>query len=180
MLGCYGNEKIKTPNLDRLGREGVCFDNAYCNSPICVPSRAVFATGDYASRNGYWDNAHAYEGEVKSWGGRLHEEGYSVTTIGKLHYKNDSPETGFVDQRIPLNIKNGVGDVYGAIRDKEITRYQFRDALLSAGAGESDYITYDREVAQRAAAYLKTEGAGKEKPFVLYVGFVTPDRKSVV
>ena len=69
MLGCYGNEKVKTPNLDRLGAEGVCFDNAYCNSPICVPSRAVFATGDYASRNGYWDNAHAYGGEVKSWKG---------------------------------------------------------------------------------------------------------------
>ena len=174
MLGCYGNEKIKTPNLDRLGAEGVCFDNAYCNSPICVPSRALFATGDFASRHGYWDNAHAYGGEVKSWGGRLSEEGYSVTAIGKLHYKNESPRTGFTDQRIPLNIKNGVGDVYGAIRDKEITRYQFRDALLTAGAGESDYITYDREVARRSAEYLKTEGIGKEKPFVLYVGFVTP------
>ena len=174
MLGCYGNEKIKTPNLDRLASEGVCFDNAYCNSPICVPSRAAFATGNYASRNGYWDNAHAYGGEVKSWGGRVAEEGYSVTTIGKLHYKNDSPETGFLDQRIPLNIKNGVGDVYGAIRDKEITRYQFRDALLQAGAGDSDYIQYDQEVARRAAEFLKTEGASGEKPFVLNVGFVTP------
>lgn len=55
-----------------------------------------------------------------------------------------------------------------------VTRYQFRDALLTAGAGESDYITYDREVARRSAEYLKTEGIGKEKPFVLYVGFVTP------
>lgn len=174
MLGCYGNDRIKTPNLDRLAAEGICFDQAYCNSPICVPSRAVFATGDYASRNHYWDNAHAYAGEVKSWGGRLHEEGYPVTTIGKLHYKNASPETGFVDQRIPLNIKNEVGDVYGAIRDQQITRYQFRDALLQAGAGESDYITYDREVAKRAAEYLKEEGAVSEKPFVLYVGFVTP------
>ncbi len=174
MLGCYGNEKIKTPNLDQLAAEGVRFDEAYCNSPICVPSRAVFATGNYASRNGYWDNAHAFGGEVRSWGGRLLEEGYSVTAIGKLHYKNDSPRTGFVDQRIPLNIKNGVGDVYGAIRDRDITRYQFRDALLTAGAGESDYIVYDREVARRAAEYLKTEGMKKEKPFVLYVGFVTP------
>lgn len=174
MLGCYGNEKIQTPNLDRLASEGVCFDNAYCNSPICVPSRAAFATGNYASRNGYWDNAHAYGGEVRSWGTRAEEEGYSVTTIGKLHYKNDSPATGFVDQRIPLNIKNGVGDVYGAIRDKEITRYQFRDALLQAGAGSSDYIRYDQEVARRAAEFLKTEGASSEKPFVLNVGFVTP------
>lgn len=174
MLGCYGNDCIRTPNLDRLASDGVCFDNAYCNSPICVPSRAVFATGDYASRNHYWDNAHAYAGEVKSWGGRLNEEGYPVTTIGKLHYKNASPETGFLDQRIPLNIKNEVGDVYGAIRDKEITRYQFRDALLQAGAGESDYITYDREVARRAAEYLMAEGTAAQKPFVLYVGFVTP------
>lgn len=174
MLGCYGNDFIKTPNLDRLAAEGVCFDNAYCNSPICVPSRAVFATGDYASRNQYWDNAHAYAGEVKSWGGRLREEGYPVTAIGKLHYKNASPETGFSDQRIPLNIKNEVGDVYGAIRDKEITRYQFRDALVQAGAGESDYITYDREVAKRAAEYLTLEAGAAERPFVLYVGFVTP------
>lgn len=174
MLGCYGNDRIKTPNLDRMAAEGVCFDQAYCNSPICVPSRAAFATGNYASRNRYWDNAHAFGGEVKSWGSRLEEEGYSVTTIGKLHYKNSSPETGFVDQRIPLNIKNEVGDVYGAIRDNKITRYQFRDALLTAGPGESDYITYDREVARRSAEYLKNEGAGSEKPFVLYVGFVTP------
>lgn len=174
MLGCYGNDRVKTPNLDRLAAEGVCFDRAYCNSPICVPSRAAFATGNYASRNHYWDNAHAFGGEVKSWGSRLEEEGYSVTTIGKLHYKNDSPETGFVDQRIPLNIKNEVGDVYGAIRDNKITRYQFRDALLTAGAGESDYITYDREVARRSAEFLKQEGTVSEKPFVLYVGFVTP------
>lgn len=174
MLGCYGNEKIHTPNLDRLAASGVCFDQAYCNSPICVPSRAVFATGDYASRNGYWDNAHAYGGEVKSWGGRLNEMGIPVTTVGKLHYKNDSPETGFTDQRIPLNIKNGIGDVYGAIRDREITRYQFRDALLTAGAGTSDYIVYDQEVARRAADYLRTEAAVSERPFVLYVGFVTP------
>lgn len=174
MLGCFGNDSIRTPNLDQLAKEGVCFDNAYCSSPICVPSRAAFATGNYASRNGYWDNAHAFGGEVRSWGGRLEEEGYSVTTIGKLHYKNASPKTGFLDQRIPLNIKNGVGDVYGAIRDKEITRYQFRDALLQAGAGHSDYIDYDREVARRAAQFLKGESAGKEKPFALFVGFVTP------
>ena len=174
MLGCYGNDRVKTPNLDRLAAEGVRFDNAYCNSPICVPSRAAFATGNYASRNGYWDNACAYGGEVRSWGGRLHGEGYPVTTIGKLHYKNDSPKTGFVDQRIPLNIKNGVGDVYGAIRDGEITRYQFRDALLAAGPGQSDYIAYDREVARRAAEFLCAEGTKSEKPFVLNVGFVTP------
>lgn len=174
MLGCYGNPVVQTPNLDRLAARGVCFDNAYTNCPVCVPSRAAMAIGDYGSRHGYWDNAYAYEGQTKSWGGRLEEAGYHVTTIGKLHFKGDMPETGFLDQRIPLHIKDGVGDVYGEIRDHEITRPQFRKALLDASAGESDYTRYDREVARQAAAFLKNEGTQSEKPFALMVGFVAP------
>lgn len=175
MTGCYGNTKVKTPNLDRLAAEGVRFDAAYCNSPICVPSRAAMATGRYAFAGGYWDNAHAYAGELTSWGGRLHEQGYSVTTIGKLHYKDDRPETGFVDQRIPLNIKNGIGDIYGSIRHKQIARYQFRDAILQAGPGDSDYIKYDKAIARRAADYLRQAVANPgDKPFALFVGMVTP------
>ena len=174
MMECYGNPYVKTPNLTQLAAKGVSFDNAYCNSPICVPSRAALATGNYASINGYWDNAHAFAGECPSWGTRLCEQGFPVTTIGKLHYKGDMPETGFPDQRIPLNIKNGVGDVYGAIRNKKITRYQFRDAIKQACVGESDYIRYDRAIARQAAEYLKNEGTRQQKPFTLFVGFVTP------
>ena len=48
VLGCYGNSIVQTPNLDRLARIGTVFSNAYCNVPICVPSRASFATGQYA------------------------------------------------------------------------------------------------------------------------------------
>lgn len=180
MVGCYGNPAVKTPNLDELAARGVCFDSAYTNCPVCVPSRAAMASGDYGSRHGYWDNAHAYDGAVKSWGGRLREEGFSVTTIGKLHFKGEMPETGFTDQRIPLHIKDGVGDIYGEIRDKQVTRPQFRRALLEACAGESDYTRYDREVARRAAEFLKSEGAGADKPFALMVGFVAPHFPLVV
>ncbi len=174
MLGCYGNSAVKTPNLDRLAANGVCFDAAYTNCPVCVPARAAMAIGDYGSRHGYWDNAYAYDGKVKSWGGRLTEQGFPVTTIGKLHFKGEMKETGFPDQRIPLHIKDGVGDVYGEIRDRQITRPQFRKALEDACAGESDYTRYDREVARRAAEFLRTEGAASEKPFALMVGFVAP------
>ena len=48
--GCYGHPVVQTPNLDRLAAEGVLFENAYCNNPICVPSRMSFLTGQYASR----------------------------------------------------------------------------------------------------------------------------------
>lgn len=180
VLGCYGNEFVKTPNLDQLAAEGVRFDAAYCNSPICVPARAAFATGRYASSCGYWDNAHAFDGACASWGTRLTEAGRRVVTIGKLHYKNEDPQTGFPEQRIPLNIKNGVGDIYGSIRDKEITRYQFRDALQQASAGESDYIRYDRAIADRSAAFLRREAVNESSPWALHIGFVTPHFPLVV
>ena len=174
MLGCYGNPAIQTPNIDALASRGICYDNAYTPCPVCVPARAAMAIGDYGSRHGYWDNAYAYEGNVPSWGARLEEEGYRVTTIGKLHFKNDTDKTGFSDQRIPLHIKEGVGDLYGEIRNKTITRPQFRKALLDASPGESDYTRYDMEIARRAAQYLREEGRTSEKPFALMVGFVAP------
>jgi len=46
-IGSYGHPLVKTPNIDRLAEEGVLFENAYCNDPICGPSRASFMTGLY-------------------------------------------------------------------------------------------------------------------------------------
>lgn len=174
MIGAYGNKAIKTPNLDELAQRGTVFSNAYTSCPLCAPARASLAIGDYASKYGFYDNVLAFDGSVKSWGHRLQENGVNVTTIGKLHFKSDDPNTGFNDQRIPLHIKNGVGDVYGEIRDKEITRPQFATALYDAKTGESDYIKYDKEVARRAVDYLKNEAVSSDKPFVLQVGFVSP------
>ena len=52
VMGCSGHPLVQTPNLDRLAGEGTRFDNAYCNSPICVPSRMAFFTGNYCHRIG--------------------------------------------------------------------------------------------------------------------------------
>ena len=51
MLGCYGHPMVHTPNLDWISETGVRFDNAYCASSLCCPSRAAIATGLYAARN---------------------------------------------------------------------------------------------------------------------------------
>ena len=55
MLGCYGNQEIKTPNIDNLARGGLRFNNAFCASPICSPSRATFFTGRLPSQHGIHD-----------------------------------------------------------------------------------------------------------------------------
>lgn len=174
MLGCYGNDLIHTPNLDRIAENGVRFENAYCNSPVCVPSRSSMVTGRYVHDGEYWDNAQGFGGGVPSFGTRLYEQGYPNAAIGKMHLESNTPETGFVDQRITLHMVDGVGDVYGCIRDKTITRPQFRTTLNNAGPGETDYTRYDRDIAQHAIGYLKDETKNFTKPFVLYVGFVSP------
>src|SRR5688572_6590711 len=55
-LGCYGNKDIRTPNIDKLAAEGTLFTRAYCNNPVCSPSRAAFLTGLLSSQHG----VHSY------------------------------------------------------------------------------------------------------------------------
>ena len=176
ITGCYGNHVVHTPNIDALARRGTLFENAYTACPICVPARAALATGNYASAGGYWDNAHPFDGNAPSWGERLHNAGVSVTTIGKLHFKDASEHT-FPGQRIPLNAAGGVGDLMTAVRSANGTTDKLRQQVEAAGAGDSDYLHYDRNVARLSAEFLANEAApmtAAGKPWCLYVGFTTP------
>ena len=176
VLGAYGHSMIRTPNLDRLAARGTRFANAYTNCPICVPARAAFATGQYVHRIRYWDNAIAYDGRVPSWGHRLMAQGHRVTSIGKLHYVDSDPKrNGFDEEILPLHIVNGVGDLLGLIRDELPRRPGSAKLGPEAGRGESEYTHYDRSIAQETVRWL-TEVAPRyrEKPWALYVGFVSP------
>lgn len=175
VLGCYGNPTIKTPNLDALAARGTLFRNAYCPTPICVPSRASLATGRYAHTIDSWDNGTPYIGtEADSWGKRLSEQGHKVTTIGKLHYRKVGDPSGFDDQRLPMHVLDGVGDVYGCLRDQIPVRTHSREHILNAGAGEVEYTRYDRATTEEAIRFLTNEGPEQEKPWALFVSLVFP------
>ncbi len=181
VLSYYKNDYVKTPNLDKLCEDGVFFENAYCNNPICVPARASMTTGNYSHRDSYWDNCHPYDGTGGGWGKRLTEEGYNVTTIGKLHYKDDSPESGFPDQRVPLHLKDGVGNLTLCIRGREMLRRNHHKHLLNAKEGLSDYNEFDLKVTEKTVEFLKDAGSNPtEKPFCLYVGLVAPHAPLIV
>ncbi len=107
---------VKSPNLDALAAGGTLFENAYCNCPICVPSRASFATGRYVHAIGYWDNAFPYRGTPPSWGHRLHDTGHRCDSIGKLHYRGSDDPNGFDNEILPLHVLKGEGDVQGMLR----------------------------------------------------------------
>ncbi len=175
VLGYNGHRVVKTPHLDRLASRGTVFENAYSSSPICVPARATFATGQYVHHNRCWDNALAYDGTMPSWAHVLREAGHHVTSIGKLHYTSEEIDSGFTEQIIPMHIEAGVGDLYGLIRDPLPVRYQSADLARSIGPGESSYNKYDRDITQRTVEWLNTTGRlHHPKPWVLYASFIAP------
>ncbi len=175
VTGCYGNAVARTPNIDALAARGTRFVNAYCSTPICVPSRASFATGRYAFTIGAWDNASPYTGEqARSWGHRLVAHGHHVTTVGKLHYRSADDDNGFPDERLPMHVLEGVGDLYGLLRAEMPIRPQSRHQVYEARAGESEYIRYDRAVARESARWLREEAGRYDTPWCLMASFVTP------
>ena len=85
-IGALGNEHVRTPNLDRLVAEGVAFTQAYCQCPVCTPSRASFLTGRYPSTIHVNRNGNAYfPNNVTLITRRLADVGYDCGLAGKLH-----------------------------------------------------------------------------------------------
>ncbi len=151
-LGCYGHPFVKTPHLDRLAANGTLFERAYTNSPICVPARATIATGRHVHETRCWDNAIAYDGQMRSWSHRMQQTGHSVVSVGKLHYRNSDNLAGFDRQIVPMHITDGRGDTLGLVRDPPPVRTQGRKFAEEIGPGDSAYIQYDKRIAGEACA----------------------------
>ena len=81
------NPKIRTPNLNRLAREGVQFDRAYCNNPVCSPSRSTMITGLYPAWHGCWTIGVKLPEDVPTVGDLFQDNGYRSMLIGKAHFQ---------------------------------------------------------------------------------------------
>jgi len=84
-LGHKGHPDVLTPNLDRLAAEGVRFDNATCQNPICTPSRMCFISGQYAHNHGYYGLSGPNPNGLPTLFGHFRRNGYRTGAIGKIH-----------------------------------------------------------------------------------------------
>jgi uncharacterized sulfatase len=92
-LGCYGNKQSKTPNMDRLAKDGVRFLNAFTATPVCSPSRVSFLTGKYGTQVKITDWINPKESaaglgipkDAITWMSVLQQAGYHTGLIGKWH-----------------------------------------------------------------------------------------------
>jgi N-acetylglucosamine-6-sulfatase len=97
-LSLLGHPWIKTPNIDRIGREGAIFTNAFVTTPLCSPSRASFLTGRWVHSHGIVDNTNRNEQSHKliTFPALQRAAGYETAYVGKWHMGNDSmPRPGF-------------------------------------------------------------------------------------
>lgn len=84
-IGAYGNKIAKTPNIDRIAKEGAIFKNFLVTNSICGPSRASLLTGKYSHKNGYKGNEGKFDVNQQLFTRLLREGGYQTAWIGKWH-----------------------------------------------------------------------------------------------
>ncbi len=179
--GAYGHPVVKTPNLDALAARGMRFDAAYCNSPLCAPSRAAFMTGQYISRTGAYDNAAELRASVPTFAHYLGALGYRTCLSGKMHFVGPDQLHGFAD-RVTTDIYPAdfawTPDWQNA--DTRIDKWYHNMATVrESGVAQATYqIDYDEETAFAARRWLmdraRDRTIGDTRPFCLIASFIHP------
>jgi arylsulfatase A-like enzyme len=154
-MSLAGNAILKTPNMDRIGREGIVFRNAFVINSLCSPSRASILSGTYSHRNGVLDNRMKTDVVAGTpWlPDLLHAAGYEVAFCGKSHQKS--------------SLRDRTWDYYFGYKNQG----RYKDPIVAEGVDGKDTMYpgwMDDVVTDKAVGWLKGR---KDKPFCLFLFF---------
>ncbi len=172
-LSCYGSPHIRTPNLDRLARDGVRFTDGYSAAPICSPTRFGLYTGRYPGRlrGGLEepiarpDELHGIPPEHPTLASLLKDAGYSTAMFGKWH-------CGFLPWYSPLRSGwdtffgnlSGAVDYYSKVSGTKVDLYE-------GEVPTEDLGYYTDTIADRAAAHIRRR---HDRPWLVNLNFTAP------
>jgi choline-sulfatase len=177
VLSAYGGRVAKTPTLDRLAREGVVFDNAYCNSPLCAPSRYALMSGQLPSATGGYDNAAEFAAATPTFAHYLRAAGYLTILSGKMHFCGADQLHGF-EERLTTDIYPAD---FGWTPDwtrpgERLDWYHDMDSVTRAGpCVRTNQLDFDEEVIFTARQKLFDLARGGDgRPFCMVVSLTHP------
>lgn len=181
-LGCYGDPRAKTPNIDALAARGVKFERAYCTFPLCGPSRNSMLTGLYPNSTGILTNAQIFRQTIPehhSLSQSFRHAGYLAARIGKLYHYNVPKSVGTDGHDDPASweIEMNPAGVDRLEEEKDIftlTPGQFGGTLSWYASPKSDEHHTDAMLAKDAEWVLERCAKEKDRPFFLAVGFFRP------
>jgi iduronate 2-sulfatase len=173
-LGCYGRAHIKSPNIDRIARQGLVFDRAYCQQAVCSPSRSSLLTGTRPDSTKVWDLVTHFRDalpNVVTLPQNFKQNGYFVQGMGKIfHAGFDDPRSWSVPWQTP-EAPTYAKKRTAPVKDEDKPRAKDGPPFESGDVADDFYK--DGKVADLAVSTLKTIGK-KTEPFFLAVGFARP------
>ncbi|WP_425400784.1 sulfatase [Aeoliella sp.] len=181
-LGCYGHAEVETPNLDQLAERGVRFAHAYCQYPLCGPSRNSMLTGLYPASTGILQNSQIFRQTIPrhhSLPQAFRLSGYFVGRIGKLYHYNVPNSIGTDGHDDPASWElelNPIG--YDRTVDPDeifsLRPGKFGATLSWYASPRSDEHLTDGMIADQADWVFERCAQRPERPFFLAVGFFRP------
>ncbi|WP_322979933.1 choline-sulfatase [Pseudomonas sp. C11] len=168
---------VQMPHLMKLAEQAVVFDSAYCNSPLCAPSRFTMVSGRLPSKIGAYDNAADFPADVPTYAHYLRRLGYRTALSGKMHFCGPDQLHGY-EERLTSDIYPA--DYGWAVNwdepDVRASWYHNMSSVLQAGpCVRSNQLDFDEEVVFKARQYLYDHvRLTPEQPFCLTVSMTHP------
>lgn len=182
-LRLYGNRVCKTPHLDALAARGTVFTDAYCNFPLCAPSRVSMLSGRLPSRLGVFDNACEFSADVPTIPYYLSTLGYQTALSGKMHFVGPDQLHGYQERLTTDIYPSDFGWTPDWQRAIPVagTGVSLRSVVEAGTCVRSLQLDYDDEVANRAVQWIYDYGRQKDpSPFFFTVSFSHPHNPYVI
>ena len=175
--GTYGHPIVQTPHMDALASRGTRFDAAYCNSPLCAPSRASFMTGQQISKIAAYDNASEFASTLPTFAHYLRRAGYRTCLSGKMHFVGPDQLHGF-EERLTTDVypaDNAWTPDWTKPDERMAHWYHNMDAVRQAGPAATTFqYEYDDEAVFLARRRLFDYAMSGTGPFAMVVSLIHP------